>query len=260
MHPWDNRTIAQRLTAYAQYLEARDANPFRVQAYRRAADTVLALDRPVAQIVEEQGRDGLEALPGIGSHLSYTLEGLARFEEFRTQDAEGGRIDVEQLFGSLPGVGPRLARQIHEQLGIETLEDLEQAAHDGRLGGLAVGRKRVRGIIDALAGRFRRPRLAEPVRHEPGVADLLEVDQEYRTLAGRGELPLLAPRRFNPGQEAWLPLLQTERGSWQYRVSGILPSSGTRGSITGAGRNPWPGVTHITGRKEGTNHGRQQSR
>jgi hypothetical protein len=49
---------------------------------------------------------------------------------------------------------------------------------------------------------------------EPDVALLLDVDAEYRRRAAAGELPKLAPRRFNPRNEAWLPLLRTERDGW----------------------------------------------
>jgi DNA polymerase (family 10) len=83
----DNRTIAQRLTEYARSLDGREPNLYRVRAYRRAAETVLTLDRPVEDIVTAEGRAGLEALPGIGSHLSYTIDGLVRTGEFRTIDS-----------------------------------------------------------------------------------------------------------------------------------------------------------------------------
>src|SRR5579871_4113738 len=125
----DNQSIAKRLIEYASYLEAREANLYRVRAYRRAADTVLALDRLVSEIVSLEGRQGLEALPGIGRHLSYTLEGMVRTGEFHTLGWDAGHIDPERLLSSLPGVGPQLARLIHERLGIGTLEELERAAH-----------------------------------------------------------------------------------------------------------------------------------
>jgi hypothetical protein len=214
----DNRTIAERLMNYAQYLEAQEVNLFRVRAYRRAAETVLLLDRPAADIVTARGRDGLEDLPGIGPHLAYTIEGLVVEGQFRTLGSDSGRIDSERLFGSLPGVGPRLARRIREGLHIETLEQLEQAALDGQLGQFHVGPKRLRGIMDALAGRLGARRLSPGPRPEPAVADLLGVDEEYRSLAARGKLPLLTPRRLNPQQEAWLPLLRVGRGHWQYRA------------------------------------------
>lgn len=212
----DNRTIAEQLLNYAHYLEAREENLYRVQAYRRAAETILGLDRPLADVLAERGRDGLEALPGVGAHLSYTLEGLLRTGEFRTFRG-AGQVDAERLLGSLPGIGPRLARRIHEELGIQTLEQLEQAAHDGRLEGLQVGPKRLRGIIDALQGRLGRRRLDQR-SEEPSVAELLAMDREYRTRADRGELPILTPRRFNPEQEAWLPVFQARRGRWYFRA------------------------------------------
>jgi hypothetical protein len=214
----DNRKIAQHLLDYAEYLEAREANLYRVRAYRRAAETILALDRPLTDLVAAEGRAGLEELPGIGSRLSYTLEELVRTGEFRTMNTEGGQIDPERVLGSLPSVGPRLARQIHEQLNVKTLEELEQAAHDGRLSQLGVGPKRLRGICDALAGRLGRYRFAPPLRGEPGVAELLAVDRDYREQAASLKLPTIAPRRFNPNQEPWLPLLQTRRGGWRYRA------------------------------------------
>src|SRR2546430_7096417 len=158
----DNRTIAEHLIEHASYLEGREANLYRVRAYRRAADTILSLDRPLAEIVKNKGREGLEQLEGIGSHLSFTLEGLVRTGEFRTLGT-GGHIDPERLLVSLPGVGPHLARQIHERLGITTLEELERAAHDGRLRQLGVGPKRLRGLIDSLGVRLSRYRLPEPV-------------------------------------------------------------------------------------------------
>jgi hypothetical protein len=213
----DNRTIAQRLVEYANYLESQEMNVYRVRAYRKAAETVLRLERPLEEIVNREGRAGLEALPGIGSHLSFTLEGLVRTGEFRTLGSDGGQIDPERLLLSLPGVGPRLARQLHEELGISTLEEMERAAHDGRLARLGVGPKRLRGLIDALAGRFGRYRRPEPAAGEPAVADLLAVDEEYRARAEQRLLPTLAPRRFNPEHEAWLPFFQTDRGGWHYR-------------------------------------------
>lgn len=80
----ENRAIAERLLSYARHLNENDPNLFRRRAYRRAAEILLRLDRPVSRILSEQGRKGLEALPGIGRHLSYTIEGLVRSGEFRT--------------------------------------------------------------------------------------------------------------------------------------------------------------------------------
>jgi hypothetical protein len=214
----DNRTIANKLLEYANFLEARDASLYRVRAYRRAAETITRLDRPVTEIVATEGRAGLETLPGIGRHLSYTLDALVATGEFRTLDSIGGHIDPEQLLTSLPGVGPHLARLIHERLGISTLEDLERAAHEGGLSELGIGPKRLRGLIDSLAGRLGHYRLAEPLIGEPSVVELLEVDSEYRSYSERSLLPTIAPRRFNEANEPWLPIFKTACNGWRFRA------------------------------------------
>jgi hypothetical protein len=203
---------------YAEYLEAREANLYRVRAYRNAAETVLSLTRPVADLLAAEGRAGLEELPGIGTHLSYTLQEMVRTGEFRTLNVEGGEIDPVRILSSLPGIGSQLARLIHERLGIRTLEELEQAAHDGRLTQLGIGAKRLRGLREALAGRLGRYRFQAPIRGEPALEDLLAIDQEYRTQAALAKLPTIAPRRFNSHNDPWLPLLQRQRGGWRYRA------------------------------------------
>jgi hypothetical protein len=213
----DNHTIAQRLREYANYLESQEMNVYRVRAYRRAAETVVALDRPLAEVLAKEGRAGLEALPGIGPHLSFTLEGLVLTGEFRTLGPDGGRIDPERLLLSIPGVGPHLAREVHDQLGVSTLEGLEMAAHDGRLARLGVGPKRLRGIIDSLAGRLG-ARRTESLGREPAIADILFIDAAYRRQVEQQLLPMFAPRRFNPDGRPWLPVFQTDRGDWFYRA------------------------------------------
>lgn len=214
----DNPTIARKLNDYATYLEGEESNVYRVRAYRRAAETVLAQGRPLSELLAEKGRAGLEELPGVGRSLAYTLEGLIRTGEFRTLRPEGGHIDPERLLTSLPGVGPQLAHQLRERLGITTLEEMERAAHEGRLAEVGIGPKRLRGLIDALAGRLRRTRLPEPIHGEPPVVDLLEIDAEYRRQAEGHTLPTLAPRRFNPGHEPWLPLFRADRNGFRYRA------------------------------------------
>jgi DNA polymerase (family 10) len=72
----DNRSIAQHLIGLAHALEAEGGSLYRVRAYRRAAETILGLDRPLAEIVAESGVAGLRRLPGIGSHLSARLMDL----------------------------------------------------------------------------------------------------------------------------------------------------------------------------------------
>src|SRR2546430_1047866 len=140
------------------------------------------------------------------TRLSYSIEALVQTGEFRTFTGVNAHIDPERLLSSLPGIGPRLARHIHDALGVSTLEELECAAHNGRLCELGIGPKRLRGIVDSLTVRLASLRRLQPPANEPSVADLLTVDQEYRNQAEENQLPTIAPRRFNLEKEAWLPL------------------------------------------------------
>jgi hypothetical protein len=82
-----------------------------------------------------------------------------------------------------------------------------------------IGAKRIAGIRDTLAQRLGRIRqgLTAPVqRNDATVAELLDVDRQYREEAARGTLQKIAPRRFNPSGEAWLPILHTTRGPRHY--------------------------------------------
>lgn len=211
-----NLDIASRLEEVGALLEEQGASPFRVRAYRGGAAVIRALDRPVAELLAEGGLPALEALPAIGESLARAIESLVKTGRLPHLDRLRGESDPVTLLSSVPGVGKVLAERLHETLGIDSLADLEAAAHDGRLAGLeGFGARRVAGIREALAGRLGRVRAAPPGAAVP-VAELLDVDAEYRRRAKTGSLPLIAPRRFNPRKVAWLPVLHTTRGKRHY--------------------------------------------
>jgi hypothetical protein len=215
-----NPLIADRLREAADLLEQQAANPFRVRAYREAAQTVAGLERDLAEIHARDGLAGLDALPGVGPRIAAAIVEMLRTGRWSQLERLRGSLDAERLFQAIPGVGPALARRIHEALHVDTLEALEVAAHDGRLAAVpGVGPRRAAGLRAALAGMLGRTRLRprEPIE-EPPVATLLDVDRQYRDEAAAGRLPRIAPRRFNPEGRAWLPVLHTERGSWQFTV------------------------------------------
>ena len=216
-----NTEIARRLEEVAWLLNDQGANPYRVQAYRHAAEILRRLDRPVAEILQQEGTDGLRRLPGIGESLARSIREVVLTGRLPILTRLRGEADPESLLASVPGIGPVLADRLHHDLGIDTLEELEAAAHDGRLTNLAgIGEKKLTGIMDSLATRLGRVRA--PVRlvaaDEPPVAELLDVDHEYRDKAAAGQLQRIAPRRFNPSGAAWLPVLHTQRGERHYTV------------------------------------------
>jgi DNA polymerase (family X) len=215
-----NAHVAARLEDVAGILEWQGANPFRVRAYRRAALTVRSLDRPVSELLAEGGLRALEELPGIGDSLARSIRALVVTGRLPMLERLRGAADPLALLATVPGVGRRTAERLHYELGLDTLEELEAAAHDGRLVALAgFGKKRLAGIRDSLANRLervRRPSALEEPAERPPVEELLEVDREYRDSARAGTLRRIAPRRFNPEGEAWLPVLHTARAGRHY--------------------------------------------
>lgn len=218
-----NGEIARRLREVALLLHEQGANPFRVHAYRHAAETLDQLHRPVTEILEAEGMEGLRKLPGIGESLARSVRDLVVTGRLPMLDRLRGEADPVTLLMSVPGIGKALAKRLHDDLEIETLEELEMAAHDGRLTEIAgIGEKKLAGIIDSLASRLSRVRewLGNSTIGEspsvPAIEELLDVDREYREKAAAGLLRLIAPRRFNPTHKAWLPVLHTERGQRHY--------------------------------------------
>lgn len=213
-----NATVADRLRLAATLLAAQGANPFRVSAYRRAADAIGQRSDDLRHAFAAGGRAALDAIPGIGPSLAGAIAEMLATGRWTFLERLKGASDPEALFCSVPGIGPDLAHRIHASLQIDTLEELEAAAHDGRL--LRVpgfGARRVaivRTTQADLLGRIRHIPLRED--DEPSAALPLGVDAEYRGKAARGVLHRIAPKRFNPGGAAWLPVLHTERDGWHF--------------------------------------------
>ena len=216
-----NRNVADKLDEVARLLGEQEANPFRVRAYRRAAATLRAIPRPVEEIFSEGGLEALEALPDIGESLGRAIAQILVTGRLQMLERLRGESEPLALLRTVPGIGAVLAHRIHDHLGIETLEELELAAHDGRLETISgFGQKRLTGIRDSLAHRLARVRRPPPRGDTPAprVAELLDVDREYRQEAEAERLPRIAPRRFNPRKQAWLPILHTRRGDRSYTV------------------------------------------
>lgn len=116
-----NQEVAERLDAQADRVAEHDENPYHVMAYRRAAQTLRELPRPVVEILAEEGRQGLERLPGIGQSLARRIERIL-------DQAESEPRLPEQEFATIADIGPEMARRIHQSLGITTLAELRAAA------------------------------------------------------------------------------------------------------------------------------------
>ncbi len=229
-----NAEIADVLERVADLLEAQDANRFRVRAYRAASDTIRKHPVPLARILREGGTEAVEALPTIGPTIAAHVAELVHRGSLSLLERIEGDVSPERLLATVPGLGPELAKRIHDELSVDSLEELEIAAHDGRLEQLrGFGPRRVRAVREGLAsilGRSARHRARRrtwlaaqtserrdaELSPRPAAALLLSVDADYRARAEAGKLRRIAPRRFNPTGEAWLPILHAERDGWHF--------------------------------------------
>jgi DNA polymerase/3'-5' exonuclease PolX len=128
-----NSFIAERLNEYADILEQQLANPFRIAAYRRAAGTIAGLDQDLVDIFQRGGTTGLTDLENVGTGIASAITELLQTGHWSRLERLRGNLNPLALFQTVPGIGPGLAQRIGDQLDIDTLEELEAAAHDGRL-------------------------------------------------------------------------------------------------------------------------------
>ncbi|BCA54282.1 putative DNA polymerase IV, family X [Nitrospira sp. KM1] len=122
--PETNQAVASLFRSIAELLAAQRANPYRVRAYRRAADSLLALDEDINTIA---ARQALHEIEGIGTDLSEKIleylrtGGIQMHESLKTPLPDHIR-DWTQL----PGLTISLVSYLYARLGITTLESLEQ--------------------------------------------------------------------------------------------------------------------------------------
>lgn len=210
-----NARIAATFDQVATLLEQQGASPHRVRAWHDAAQELRAQPREMTDVFRDHGRVGLEAIPHVGPRLANVIIEMIRSGRCSALDRLRG--DGLAALERVPGIGHELATRIHRVLGIETLEELEVAAHDGRLATVpGFGERRIAAVRDVLATRLARSRPPAPAHVRPPVEVMLAVDRAYRRAADAGELRTIAPRRFNPRREAWLPVMHVERDGWSF--------------------------------------------
>lgn len=146
----DKKAVAQVLEQIAAFLELKSENPFRIRAFRTAARAVTAFPGDLRQSLED---GSLASAKGIGPATLQIVKELVftgqatMLEELREQIPPGL---VEML--EISGLGVAKIRQIHDVLGIDTLPELEAAAHDGRLAKLPrFGARTSENILKAIA-------------------------------------------------------------------------------------------------------------
>ena len=144
----DNLAIARVLKEIADLLEIKDENPFKIRAYRTAAETLVHESEPVAGLTPAERL----ALPGIGKDLAAKLgelvdTGSIKYHQELLREFPPTILDVLRL----QGVGPKTVARLHKELGVGSLDDLERAARDGRIRRMpGMGMKKESLILKAL--------------------------------------------------------------------------------------------------------------
>ena len=232
----ENPEIARILEEVADILEIQNANPFRIRAYRNATRTVETLTVPLRKWVQENRP--LTDLPGIGKEMANHIREMVETGTLGFRDellAEVPRSLIELM--RLPGLGPKKAKKVHDELKISSVEELEAAAKEGRIANLpGFGAKSQEKILAGIeeyrlhgsrflltdAERFVEPLLAY-LRETPEV-ERLEVAGSYRRRKETvGDIDLLAIASHP------IPVMERFRGYPQ--VDKILMAGDTRSTV-----------------------------
>ncbi|MBL8012907.1 MAG: DNA polymerase/3'-5' exonuclease PolX [Candidatus Omnitrophica bacterium] len=145
-----NQQLADLLMRFGQLLEISDENPFKVRAYYKAAENISSLGEDVELIWKG---DRLAEIPGIGKALEekiieYLQTGRVQAYERLTQEIPESVLDVMEV----PSVGPKKAKLFFKELGVKSVDDLKQAAEQGRLLTLSgLKQKTVDNILSGIA-------------------------------------------------------------------------------------------------------------
>ncbi len=205
----DKDQVAAVLVNIATLLELKDENPFKTRAYTNAARALEGLSEPLDKIIADEK---LGEIKGIGESMQkkicelVTTGTLAYYEELKAATPPGLVLMLD-----IPGLGPKKIKAIHDELGVETIEQLEQACKDGKVAKLkGFGEKTQKNICDGIERRRSYAsrhlisdalKLAEPLlealRTHPGVIRCSPAGSLRRHREVIGDIDLLASSK-NP--------------------------------------------------------------
>ena len=144
--------VAEVLVSIGTLLELKGENPFKTRAYQNAARTIETLSEPLDKVVAEAR---LGELKGIGEALQQkitelVITGRLQYYEDLKASIPPGLIAMLQI----PGLGPKKIKALHDELGLETVEQLEQACKDAKIAGLkGFGEKTQTNILEGINRR-----------------------------------------------------------------------------------------------------------
>ena len=148
----DKDHVAEVLVRIGTLLELKGENPFKTRAYQNAARTLEALSEPLDKLVAEER---LAELKGIGEALQQKITELVttgRLQYYEDLKASIPAGLVAML--DIPGLGPKKIKALHDELGVVSVEQLEQACQAGKIAGLkGFGEKTQSNILEGINRR-----------------------------------------------------------------------------------------------------------
>lgn len=214
----DNRQMAQILAETADLLEVSAADSFRIRSYRRAAEAVESSTAPVGMLAADPKK--LLDLPGIGKGMAANIVEMERTGTLSLREELLARYKPSMLeLLRLPGLGPKTVALFWDALRIGSVDELEQAAREGRLNGLPrFGAKQTEKLLKGIAdyrrhaGRYRlddaeaaAEKLTEYLRRLPGIDRVETAGSLRRGRETVGDLDLLVTGpACDSGRVAWV--------------------------------------------------------
>jgi len=144
-----NSEIAEIFNNIALILEIQEENPFRIRAYRKAAQNIESLPKDIETVARKKK---LSSIPGIGKDLAGKIEEyistnkIKLYEDLKRSVSKG----VLELM-AIPDVGPKTAKLLSEKLKIKSIRDLEKKASRGKIKGIpGIKEKTVTNILRGI--------------------------------------------------------------------------------------------------------------
>src|SRR5262245_3940095 len=148
--PHNNQRIAVLFQSMADLLASQRANPYRVRAYRRAADALLALEEDVADTAKRQALGNIE---GIGRELSEKIQEYLTTGTLQAYEALKTPLPEEvKAWAKLPGLSDSLVTYLYARLSIRTLDDLERLVRSHMLRTVPGFSGSEEQLLEAIAG------------------------------------------------------------------------------------------------------------
>ncbi|WP_376789803.1 DNA polymerase/3'-5' exonuclease PolX [Thermoflexus sp.] len=202
---WTNQEIAQILENIADMLEIQGEIPYKVMAYRRAAENIATLGRDIYDLWRE---GALRTIPGVGEAIEEKIDQLLRTGRLELYERLKSEIPQSLLeMRQIPEMGPKRIKAVWEKLGITTVEELEEAARAGKLRSLpgfgakleskilagieAVKRRKITGRVPLGVAWPLAHEILSALREVPGVQQLAAAGSFRRMKDTIGDLDFL---------------------------------------------------------------------